>query len=98
MGRRRTRARLSPPAGTRAYTLDDIDDDIVVLSFPAEQPAAETRLGDAEREVAEMAARGLSNREIAKARGTSERTVANQLASIFRKLGVTSRVELARLF
>lgn len=89
---------MSPPAGTRAYSLDDIDDDIVVLSFPATPVTAETRLGDAEREVAAMAARGLSNREIARARGTSERTVANQLSTIFRKLGVSSRVELARHF
>lgn len=31
---------------------------------------------------------GHSNAEIARARGTSARTVANQLAGLFRKLGV----------
>ena len=38
---------------------------------------------------------GKSNKAIAAARATSERTVANQLASIYRKLGVNSRSELA---
>jgi two-component system nitrate/nitrite response regulator NarL len=50
-----------------------------------------------EREIAGMVMRGLSNREIAAARGTSENTVANQLKAIFRKLGVASRIELVRL-
>ena len=38
---------------------------------------------------------GLANAAIARRRGTSARTVANQVASIFRKLGVQSRAELA---
>jgi DNA-binding CsgD family transcriptional regulator len=38
----------------------------------------------------------LSNSEIGRRRGTSGRTVANQMATIFRKLGVSSRAELAR--
>lgn len=37
---------------------------------------------------------GRKNREIAAARGVSVRTVANQLASAYRKLGVASRFEL----
>jgi DNA-binding CsgD family transcriptional regulator len=37
---------------------------------------------------------GASQLAIARARGTSPRTVANQVASAFRKLGVHSRVEL----
>ena len=55
----------------------------------------DTRLTRAEEEVARAAIGGLSNAEIATMRGRSERTIANQLASIFRKLGVTSRAELA---
>ena len=39
-------------------------------------------------------ARGGSNAQIARARGTSARTVANQVASVFVKLGVASRREL----
>lgn len=56
---------------------------------------AESELSPAEREVAALAREGLSNAEIARARGVAVRTIANQLASIFRKLGVGSRVELA---
>jgi len=38
--------------------------------------------------------RGQSNKDIARARKTSERTVANQVASLLRKTGAASRYEL----
>jgi DNA-binding CsgD family transcriptional regulator len=47
--------------------------------------------------VAELALQGLSNDDIARARGTSTRTVANQLASAYRKLGIGSRLQLFAL-
>jgi DNA-binding NarL/FixJ family response regulator len=47
-----------------------------------------------EEVVAAAVCRGESNEQIARTRGTSARTVANQLASIFRKVGVRSRSEL----
>ncbi|QDG49418.1 hypothetical protein FIV42_01295 [Persicimonas caeni] len=53
-------------------------------------------LTDAEREVARLLYEGLSNREIAEHRGTATRTVANQLASIYAKLGVASRDDLVQ--
>src|SRR5258706_12476681 len=48
-----------------------------------------------ERDVAKLARDGLSNAAIGQLRGTSPRTVANQLARIYRKLGVGSRLGLA---
>ncbi|APR88599.1 hypothetical protein A7982_13948 [Minicystis rosea] len=54
-------------------------------------------LTDAEADVARLACEGLSNAEIAERRGSAERTVANQLARIYEKLGVRSRVELVVL-
>ncbi len=45
----------------------------------------------AEREVLAAMVRGATNRDIAAARNRSERTVANQVASVFAKLGVDSR-------
>jgi DNA-binding NarL/FixJ family response regulator len=39
----------------------------------------------------------MTNRDIARARGSSENTVANQLKSISRKRGVQSRIDLVRL-
>lgn len=53
------------------------------------------RLTAAERTVVALAVEGLGNEAIAQARGVSLRTVANQLAAAYRKLGVGSRVELA---
>jgi DNA-binding CsgD family transcriptional regulator len=54
-------------------------------------------LTEAERDIVGRVLEGRSNAAIARARGTSARTVANQLAGVFRKLGVQSRSELARL-
>lgn len=50
-----------------------------------------------EREVVELVCRGLTNREIATALGTSANTIRNQLAAVFSKLEVASRAELAGL-
>jgi DNA-binding CsgD family transcriptional regulator len=55
------------------------------------------QLSAAEREVTELMLSGLSNAEIAAFRGTALRTVANQVALIFDKLGVGSRGELVAL-
>lgn len=67
----------------------------VVMSLPTGTTGPMDELSAAEREVANDAAAGLSNAAIAKMRSRSPRTIANQLASIFRKLGVSSRAELA---
>ncbi|WP_217697932.1 helix-turn-helix domain-containing protein [Sinomonas mesophila] len=50
-----------------------------------------------EREVAALAARGASNREIADSMGVSVRTVEGHLYQIFTKLGISSRAGLAGL-
>ena len=47
------------------------------------------------REVALLALAGHTNAAIAARRESAARTVANQLQSIYRKLGVTTRAELA---
>jgi DNA-binding CsgD family transcriptional regulator len=65
-----------------------------VLSF-AERPRSASKLTAAELAVALLALQGLSNREIADLRKAALPTVSNQLASIYRKLGVGSRAELA---
>jgi transcriptional regulator of acetoin/glycerol metabolism/DNA-binding CsgD family transcriptional regulator len=53
-------------------------------------------LTDAERSVANLVAEGLTNRQIAERVFISRHTVDFHLRSIFRKVGVASRVELAR--
>ncbi|MBM4780566.1 MAG: helix-turn-helix transcriptional regulator [Archangiaceae bacterium] len=52
-------------------------------------------LTPAEQQVLELLLSGASNADIAKKRKTAVRTVANQVASLFRKYGVGSRAELA---
>jgi DNA-binding CsgD family transcriptional regulator len=54
-------------------------------------------LSPTERRVAELAAAGLTNREIAAAAFMSEKTVEANLSRAYRKLGVRSRTELAVL-
>jgi DNA-binding CsgD family transcriptional regulator len=52
-------------------------------------------LTPSERRVAEMAAEGPTNREIAQALFVTQRTVEVHLTSIYRKLGISSRSQLA---
>jgi len=47
-----------------------------------------------ERRVAELAAGGLTNREVAVALFISPKTVEANLARVYRKLGIASRAEL----
>lgn len=67
-------------------------DRIVMLCFAIAPGAGE--LTTAESDIVRAIFDGRSNAAIATARGAAVRTVANQVASIFRKLGVQSRAEL----
>lgn len=62
------------------------------LTRPSALPPWRTRA----RQVAEAAAAGLRNREIATRLGISENTVRTHLKHIYRTLGVRTRAELAR--
>jgi DNA-binding NarL/FixJ family response regulator len=68
----------------------------VVLSYPTGGSGIERAISPAELGVARCVAAGASNAEIAAVRGTSVRTVANQISSILRKTGLSSRCDLAR--
>jgi DNA-binding CsgD family transcriptional regulator len=54
-------------------------------------------LTETERRIADLVAEGLSNRQVAARMFLSTHTVAFHLRHVFWKLGVTSRVQLARL-
>lgn len=84
------------PDGLKASPVQIGDKRYLLLSFPTVGSTGD-RLTEAEQQVALAALAGLSNAEIGRLRGSSPRTVANQLATIFRKLGVSSRAELAAL-
>ena len=55
---------------------------------------APTELTPTERRVAELAASGLTNREVASKAFMSPKTVQANLARVYRKLGISSRAEL----
>jgi DNA-binding CsgD family transcriptional regulator len=63
------------------------------LARVAARPAPKD-LSETERRIAELAASGLTNREIAQAAFVSPKTVEANLARVYRKLGIRSRAEL----
>lgn len=84
--------RAVPPADLTCHLIREGEPELALLSFT---PRPHPQLTTAEQDVALLILRGLSNESIARARGTSVRTVANQVAAIFDKTGVASRTELA---
>ena len=64
-----------------------------VLVSPADEPVSS--LTRREQEVATLVARGLTNRQVARELSISERTAANHVAKILRKLGLSSRTQIA---
>ncbi|QFU88506.1 AAA family ATPase [Amycolatopsis sp. YIM 10] len=65
-------------------------------SSPNRDPDARERLTPHELSIAQLAATGLTNREIGQQLYLSHRTVGTHLQRIFPKLGVNSRTELAQ--
>lgn len=63
--------------------------------LPVVADTALAGLSQRELEVARAVASGLSNKEIARALGVTERTVKAHLGAIFEKLGVRDRLQLA---
>lgn len=92
----RTKA-ARPPRGLVVERLHVDGEQMLVFSWgePSEPPA---ELSKAERAVLERVVRGESNAAIARARKTSVRTIANQVASLLRKTGAASRYELIKRY
>lgn len=91
------KARGARTEGVDVFEVRAAGEDLVVISLPVEARAQRPAMTLAEREITTDVLAGLSTAEIARRRGRSPRTIANQLASIYRKLGVASRAELAVL-
>ncbi len=92
-------AQAPAPTGLRATRTAIGRTPIVVFSYPSGPPTTD-RLGTltaAERAVADLLLMGRTQTEIAALRGTSARTVGKQVDSLYRKLGIHSRAELAAL-
>lgn len=77
---------------SKAWQLGLGEERLLVVELPSLVAADE--LTEVERAIVERVVAGDTDAEIARTRGTSVRTVSNQLAGIFRKLGVRGRSEL----
>jgi DNA-binding NarL/FixJ family response regulator len=71
--------------------------ELAVLNHPVTGVVLSRALTNTEAQIVSALVSGHSNAQIAMARGRSTRTVGNQVAAIFRKLGVRSRAELLAL-
>lgn len=92
---RKSSEHVAPPPDLRARILREGKNETVLLWFT---PSGTSPLTDAECRVAVAIARGRSNAQIAQELGVAVRTVANQVAAILRKLGASSRSEVAAKF
>ena len=91
-------------SGGRAMSLDEaaeyaLEQENVPPTAPTPEEPMAGELADnltrREREVAVLVARGLTNRQISTELTISERTAANHVAKILKKLGLRSRAQLA---
>lgn len=89
------------PCGLRVNVFEVGDDQFALFEWGRSESNADSDLSavtHAERSVLDLVISGASNAHIAYVRGTSARTVANQIASLLRKLGASSRFELVRRY
>jgi DNA-binding NarL/FixJ family response regulator len=85
------------PALVRALRLAFLEDEFVLFEMDLGRAPRTPRLPPVEAQVLELVLSGCSNGEIARARRRSPRTVANEVARLFRRFGVRSRLELFAL-
>jgi DNA-binding NarL/FixJ family response regulator len=92
--------RQAGSVGARNHGMSEvvIDGKPKIIAWFAHAAPEVSLLTPAERAVVDAAVLGNSNAEIARQRGASPHTVANQLASAYRKLRVGARWELACVF
>jgi predicted ATPase/DNA-binding SARP family transcriptional activator/DNA-binding CsgD family transcriptional regulator len=89
--------RAMTPEQAAEYALSEVRASLPAAPSPERQPAGEptAKLSRREKELAELLARSLTNRQIAKELVLSERTVENHVSNILKKLNLSSRYEVA---
>jgi DNA-binding CsgD family transcriptional regulator len=92
--KREERWMIAPPEDLEAWEIDLDGHVFVVFEWPTKKQELAAPLTPAERDVLALVLLGESNAAIARRRHRHVRTIANQVASIFRKIGVGSRLEL----
>lgn len=94
-----TRGPLVFPFDLRAVRFEDDSQEWVVLSYATDpERASPPAASPAECDVLARVLAGHSNAAIAQARGTSPRTVANQIAELLRRFQLRSRRDLIARF
>lgn len=83
-----------PPPPCVGVRFHQIGQGLLLVAVPKRLSSSLETLTDSELGVARLAAAGVSNRAAAALRGSATRTIANQLASVYRKLGISGRREL----
>jgi DNA-binding CsgD family transcriptional regulator len=97
------RLRAAEALGRAVEILTELDAPIWLERAEAElrraspRPRRDRELTNAERRVAALVAAGHTNREVAAEQFTTVATVEAHLTRVYRKLGIRSRTELARL-
>jgi DNA-binding CsgD family transcriptional regulator len=86
--------RLDEPAGLEAYLGRLGGEPVVLLEWPTSPAPPSAALSRSQAEVLALVMAGHSSAEIAARRRRSRRTVENQLAAIYAKLGVRGRLQL----
>jgi DNA-binding CsgD family transcriptional regulator len=93
-----TGAQLSSRGTSAAHIADQLAKECGGLCTPATRsPISPTPLTGRQREIAELVAVGLSNKQIADRLVTSVRTVEGHILKACQRVGATSRTELARI-
>ncbi|HET6167555.1 MAG TPA: response regulator transcription factor, partial [Marmoricola sp.] len=72
-----------------------LDPRVARALLPTRQDAPGSDLSAREREVLQLVAEGLANKQIARRLGIAERTVKVHLGNVFRRIGVTDRTSAA---
>ncbi|MAT34835.1 MAG: hypothetical protein CMK06_06795 [Ponticaulis sp.] len=95
---RRTRAELSEARAEAVKWREEHSELLRGLSAAVGKQFSQWQLTAAEREIGYLLLKGLSLSEVAKVRGTSERTVRDQSQALYRKAGLSGRADLSGFF
>lgn len=85
------------PSTLRVATVELQGQRFAVIEVPTTSAIDEGKLSPTERRVLVLLLAGKSSSQIATERQVAERTIINQVSSIYRKLGVSGRAELMAL-
>lgn len=96
-GRSQESPKLGSPGGLEVSAFSAGPDEYVIFSYPLPTFRLPGGLTPAERAVIESLLRGEHPEHIAVSRKRSLSTVRNQIRAVYKKLGVSSRAELAVL-